>query len=59
MFQRQPVQKFHDDEGLTILLPDLMDGADVGVVECRCGTGFPSETFQCLRVLCNILGQEL
>src|SRR5215472_12252314 len=32
MLQRLPIEKFHRDEGLTVLLANLMDGADIGMV---------------------------
>jgi hypothetical protein len=40
-----------DDEGLTFVLADLMDRADVGMVQSRSRAGFTTETFQRLRVL--------
>jgi AAA domain-containing protein len=33
--QSHPIQKFHDDKALTILLPDFMDGADIRMVQSR------------------------
>ena len=35
MLQRHPVQKLHDDERLTFVLADLVDRADVGMVQSR------------------------
>ena len=37
MLQRQPVQKLHRDEGLAVLLVNLVDGADIRMVERRSG----------------------
>src|SRR5579872_108479 len=34
MLQRDPVQKLQDYEGLTVLTAYLMDGANVGMVQC-------------------------
>ena len=34
MLQRYPVEKLHDEEGVAILLPDFIDGADIGMIEC-------------------------
>jgi len=31
--QRQAVEEFHGDERLVLSLPDLVDGADVGMIE--------------------------
>jgi hypothetical protein len=33
MCQRHPVQKLHGNEGLFVMLADLIDGADVGMVQ--------------------------
>jgi hypothetical protein len=32
VFQRHAIQKFHDDEGLSVLLINLMDRADVRMI---------------------------
>ena len=40
VLQRQPVQKLHNDEGLPILLDNVVNRADVGVVQCGRGLGF-------------------
>ena len=51
VFQRQPVQKLHGDEGLPIVLADLVDGANVGMVEGGRSTSLPPKAFQSLRVM--------
>jgi hypothetical protein len=33
MLQRLPVQKFHGDEALALVLANFVDGADVGMVQ--------------------------
>src|SRR5437899_8124513 len=58
MLQRQPVQKLHDEERMTVLLPDLMDRTDIGMVQGGSSTGLAAKTFQCLWLLCHIVGQE-
>src|SRR5215467_11194402 len=58
MFQSHPFQKFHDDERMTIVLPDLMDRADVGMVQRRGGSRLASRSFERLRVMSNSVGQE-
>ena len=35
MFQRQPVQKLHGDESFAVLVVNFVDGANVGVIQCR------------------------
>ena len=59
MLQRQPVQKLHDDEGLPILLPDFMDSADIGMIQCRGCLRLPLEASQRLRVFGYFVGQKL
>src|SRR6516225_10728008 len=46
VFERHAVKELHDDEGLTVVLPDLMDGADVRMVQCRRSTSFAPEALQ-------------
>ena len=41
-----PLEQFHDDERLAFMFVDIMDGADVGVVECGSGLGLAAEAFQ-------------
>ena len=51
VLERHTVQKFHHDERLAIVLPNLVDGGDVGVVQSRSRTSLAAETFQCPPVL--------
>ena len=59
MLQRHAVQKLHGDEGLAVLLADVVNGADVGMIQGGCGLGFALETGEGLRVAGNFLGQKL
>ncbi len=34
VFERRPVEILHDDERLGVLLPNVVDGADIRMVEC-------------------------
>jgi len=52
-------QVLHDDEGLSFMLTNVVDGADVGMVQCRRCSGFPLEPLQCLLVLGVFLRQKL
>src|SRR3981081_1874660 len=59
MFQRRAVEVLHDDERLAVLLADIVDGADVRMVECRGSSGLTAESLQRLPVLRDILRKEL
>src|ERR1700747_1748061 len=55
MFQGHAFQKFHDDKRLTVLLSDLMNRADVGMVQSGRSTSFTAEAFERLRVMGDIV----
>src|SRR5580693_2926863 len=59
VFQRHAVEIFHHDEGLTILLIDLVNSADVRVIQGGGGFGLALETAQSLGILGYIIGQKL
>ena len=59
VFQSQPIQKLHSDKALALVLADFVDSADVGMVQGRSRAGFAAKSFQCLRILRDILRQEL
>jgi hypothetical protein len=59
MLQRQPVEKLHHKKGMAILLPDLMNGADIGMVERRSRLRLTLKPRQSLRVSNNVIGQKL
>ena len=59
MLQRHPVEKFHDQKGMAICLPDLMDGADIGMVQRRGRLRLPLEAGQGLSVFGDVNGQKL
>src|SRR5271166_4434729 len=44
VLQRHPVQILHDQKYLIVVLADLVDGADVGMVQGRRRTRFAAET---------------
>src|SRR5208282_1698886 len=50
MLERLAVQKLHGNERLPVLLADIVNRANVGVIERRGGLGFALEAGQCLRV---------
>jgi hypothetical protein len=59
MLQRQSVQKLHDDEGLPVLVINLVNSADVGMIQSGGGFGFALKTAERLRVFGYLVGQEL
>src|SRR5579872_1803621 len=63
MLESCALQKLHRDERVVLVFPGLMtadfiDGADVGMVQCGGGTGFPPEAIQGLRILRNVVRKE-
>src|ERR1700685_4073890 len=59
MLQRYPVEKLHNQERMAILLPDLVDGADIGMIECRRRLRLPLEARQGLIVFDDFIGQKI
>jgi hypothetical protein len=59
VLQGLAIQILHGDERLALVLPNLVNGADVRVVQGRGGTCLPAEAFERLRVLSYVLGQKL
>ncbi len=49
VLQRRAFQKLHGDEGFAVLFTDVVDGADVGMVQRGGGFGFPPKAFEGLR----------
>ena len=52
------LQQFHRDEHSPLGLPDFVDRADVRVIQCGCGFGFPLEERQSL-IFGYIIREEL
>ena len=59
LLQRHPVQKLHGDEGLPILLPDFMNRANIGMIQCGSSLSFSLEASQRLGVFGYFIGQKL
>jgi hypothetical protein len=57
MLERDAVQKLYDQEGVGVLLPDLVDVSDIRMIESRGRLRFPLETSQGLRILRDGVGQ--
>src|SRR5262249_34521927 len=58
-FQRLAFQHFHGDEVLTFVLVDLVDGADVWMIERGGGASLSFETLQACMFMGKLLGKEL
>ena len=58
IFQRGAFQKFHGDKGLALFLANVVNGADVGMVQGRRRLRLPLETRQRLCVFGYIVGQK-
>ena len=58
VLQRHTIQKFHDYEWLPIVLADFMDRADIRMVQGRGRSRFAPKSFERLRIMGDIFGQE-
>ena len=58
VLERGAVEKFHGDEGAAVVFADVVDGADVGMVQRGGGTRFTFESFERLRVVGEIVGEK-
>ena len=58
MLQGGAVQVLHHDERLAFVFANLMDGADVGMVQGGSRARFAAETLERLRVLGDVGGEE-
>jgi hypothetical protein len=59
MLQRCAVQKLHGDKGSSVLIINLVDGADIGVVQGGRSLRFALESGQSLHILFDLVRQEL
>src|SRR5215472_5956504 len=59
VLQRRPFQILHGDERLPMLIVNLVNRADVWVIEGRGSPGLTLEAAQGLRVLCHLVGEGL
>ena len=58
-FSVRALQILHRDEGAAVLLADVMNGADVGMIQRGRGASLPLESAQRLPVASQIVRQEL
>ena len=59
LFERPAFEELHGDEMPALVLVDVEDGADAGMVEGRGGLRFPLKSLEGARLLQQLLGQEL
>jgi hypothetical protein len=59
LLQRLPLHPLHRDEGVALVLADLVDHADAGVVEGGGGAGLALEALAGLGVAGQLVGQQL
>ena len=58
VLERLAVEKFHGDEGAAVGFADVVDGADIRMVEGGSGLGFALEAGESLRIGGNVFGEE-
>jgi hypothetical protein len=58
VFQCLSIEELHGDEGPAPVLTNIVDCANIRVVQCRGGLGLPLEAGQGLRIAGDIVGQE-
>src|SRR5579872_3925035 len=59
VLQSNPIQELHYDEGFVLVLPDVVNGANVGVIQSRSGLRFALKSGQRLWVAEDLFWQEL
>src|SRR3954468_16455858 len=58
LLQGDAIYKFHGDKRFAIFLSEIVDGADIGMVQSRRGFRFTAKPLQRRSILGNIFGQE-
>src|ERR1700676_4421255 len=59
VLQRHAIQILHCDEGSSALVTNIMDSANIRMIQGRRGTGLTFEPFKRLWVVRNVFWQEL
>ena len=59
LLQRLALQQLHDNELLAFVLANVVDGANIGMIQGGGGTGLAPKALQRLGVAGKLLGQEL
>src|SRR5207302_10482866 len=58
LLQGSALQALHDDERSAVLLPDIVDGADIGVVEAGGAAGLALETGKRIGIADQVVREE-
>src|SRR5579863_8208046 len=58
VLERGAFHELHDDEGAAVEFLNVVNGADVGMVQRRGGARFALKTFESLRIGCDVLGKK-
>jgi hypothetical protein len=58
VLERLAFEQLHGDEGATVVLVNIVDGADVRVIEGRGGAGFAAEALDGLEMRGKFVGKE-
>src|SRR5579863_8342582 len=59
MLQGDAIEKFHGDKGLALLIANVVNRADIGMIQRRGGLRLALETSQGLRIASYFFGQKL
>src|ERR1700735_2451160 len=59
VFESPALEQLHGDKRTSVKFSDIVNGANVGVIERGCRARFAAESLDGLRVLRNIVGKEL
>ena len=59
VLESRTVEKLHGDEGAAVVFADVVDGADVGMIQRGSGASFALEAIERLRVASEIIGKKL
>ena len=58
VLESRAFQALHGDEGAALMFADVVDGANVGMIQGRSRLRFAAETTESLRVLCEFFGKK-
>src|SRR5579862_4948980 len=58
VLESRTFHELHDDEGAAVVFLNVVNGADVGMVERGCGARFALKTFESLGIGSDVLGKE-